>query len=388
MPRATGSSCTSTAAGVPRSTRNNSCVRRSRSTAQKRKLPGGWPPRTRPRTWRGMRSTSGTPMPRRGCPSTAPSTGCARSTATNPGTTNCAPKRSIRAARPCTPTLRTIQGCSSDQHARQRTVPQSPHARRTHEENTTTVTVGVTRHSYAVNIGTIKSWRHNVEILKVHNLSKVYGKGDTQIKAIDDVSFNVEKGEFVAIVGPSGSGKSTLLHILGGVDTPSSGQLLVDGTDICALDQTKLAIFRRQQIGLIYQFYNLIPILNVEENISLPLLLDERSLDEARLKEIIATLGLTDRTKHLPNQLSGGQQQRVSIGRALINTPALVLADEPTGNLDSANSKEIISLLKLSNKRYHQTLIIVTHDRDIALQADRIITFGDGRILRDEAVRA
>ncbi|MFT3893664.1 MAG: ABC transporter ATP-binding protein [Anaerolineales bacterium] len=227
-----------------------------------------------------------------------------------------------------------------------------------------------------------------MEILKVNNLSKVYGKGDTQIKAIDNVSFSVEKGEFVAIVGASGSGKSTLLHILGGVDTPSSGQVLVDGTDICALDQTKLAIFRRRQIGLIYQFYNLIPILNVEENITLPLLLDERSLDEARLKEIVTTLGLTDRVRHLPNQLSGGQQQRVSIGRALINTPALILADEPTGNLDSANSKEIIALLKLSNKRYHQTLILVTHDRDIALQADRIITFGDGRILRDEAVRA
>jgi putative ABC transport system ATP-binding protein len=227
-----------------------------------------------------------------------------------------------------------------------------------------------------------------VEILKVNNLSKVYGKGDTQIKALDDVSFSVEKGEFVAIVGPSGSGKSTLLHVLGGVDTPSSGQVLVDGTDICALDQTKLAIFRRRQIGLIYQFYNLIPILNVEENITLPLLLDERSLDETHLKEIVATLGLGDRVGHLPNQLSGGQQQRVSIGRALINNPALILADEPTGNLDSANSKEIISLLKLSNKRYHQTLIIVTHDRDIALQADRIISFGDGRIMRDEAVRA
>ncbi len=227
-----------------------------------------------------------------------------------------------------------------------------------------------------------------MEILKVHNLSKVYGKGDTQIKALDDVSFSVEKGEFVAIVGPSGSGKSTLLHILGGVDTPSSGQVLVDGTDICALDQTKLAIFRRRQIGLIYQFYNLIPILNVEENITLPLLLDERSLDEARLKEIVTTLGLADRVRHLPNQLSGGQQQRVSIGRALINNPALVLADEPTGNLDSANSKEIIALLKLSNKRYHQTLIVVTHDRDIALQAGRIISFGDGRIVRDETVRA
>ena len=227
-----------------------------------------------------------------------------------------------------------------------------------------------------------------MEILKVYNLSKVYGKGDTQIKALDNVNFSVEKGEFVAIVGPSGSGKSTLLHVLGGVDTPSSGQVLVDGTDICALDQTKLAIFRRRQIGLIYQFYNLIPILNVEENITLPLLLDERSLDEARLTEIVATLGLGDRVSHLPNQLSGGQQQRVSIGRALINNPALILADEPTGNLDSANSKEIIALLKLSNKRYHQTLIVVTHDRDIALQAERIISFGDGRILRDEAVRA
>ncbi|MBV9790447.1 MAG: ABC transporter ATP-binding protein [Chloroflexi bacterium] len=227
-----------------------------------------------------------------------------------------------------------------------------------------------------------------MEILKVQNLSKVYGNGDTQIKAIDNVSFSVAKGEFVAIVGASGSGKSTLLHIMGGVDTPSSGQVLVDGTDICALDQTKLAIFRRRQIGLIYQFYNLIPILSVEENITLPLLLDERGLDEARLKEIVATLGLTDRVRHLPNQLSGGQQQRVSIGRALINTPALVLADEPTGNLDSANSKEIITLLKLSNQRYQQTLILVTHDRDIARHADRIITFGDGRIVRDEAVPA
>ncbi len=226
-----------------------------------------------------------------------------------------------------------------------------------------------------------------MEILKVHNLSKVYGKGDTQIKALDDISFNVKKGEFVAIVGASGSGKSTLLHILGGVDTPSAGQVFVDGTDICTLDQTKLAIFRRRQIGLIYQFYNLIPILNVEENIALPLLLDERSLDEARLKEIVATLGLADRVRHLPNQLSGGQQQRVSIGRALINNPALVLADEPTGNLDSSNAKEIIALLKLSNQRYHQTLIVVTHDRDIALQADRIISFSDGRILLDEAVR-
>jgi len=227
-----------------------------------------------------------------------------------------------------------------------------------------------------------------VEILKVQNLSKVYGKGDTQINALDDISFAVEKGDFVAIVGPSGSGKSTLLHILGGVDTPSSGQVLVDGTDICGLDQTKLAIFRRRQIGLIYQFYNLITILDVEENITLPLLLDKRNLDEAPLKEIVATLGLADRVRHLPNQLSVGQQQRVSIGRALINNPALVLADEPTGNLDSGNAKEILALLKLSNQRYHQTLIVVTHDRDIALQANRIITFSDGRILRDEAVRA
>jgi putative ABC transport system ATP-binding protein len=226
-----------------------------------------------------------------------------------------------------------------------------------------------------------------LEILKVNNVSKVYGKGATQIKALDDVSFSVEKGAFVAIVGPSGSGKSTLLHVLGGVDRPSSGQVLVNGTDVCALDQTKLAVFRRRQIGLIYQFYNLIPILDVEENITLPLLLDGRHLDPARLQEIVATLGLADRVRHLPNQLSGGQQQRVAIGRALINTPALVLADEPTGNLDSANSQEIISLLELSNQRYHQTLIVVTHDRDIARQADRIITFGDGRIVRDEAVR-
>lgn len=227
-----------------------------------------------------------------------------------------------------------------------------------------------------------------MEILNVHKLSKIYGKGATQINAIDNVSFSVTKGEFVAIVGASGSGKSTLLHILGGVDTPSSGQVLVNGTDICTLDQTQLAIFRRRQIGLIYQFYNLIPILNVEENITLPLLLDQRDLDQARLNEIVDTLGLTDRTNHLPNQLSGGQQQRVSIGRALINTPALILADEPTGNLDSATSKEIIALLKQSNQRYQQTVIIVTHDRKIAEQADRIITFGDGRIMSDEVLQA
>src|SRR5690554_3171970 len=227
-----------------------------------------------------------------------------------------------------------------------------------------------------------------MEILRVENLTKVYGSGETAVRALDGVSFSVERGEFVAIMGPSGSGKSTLLHIIGGVDRPSSGKVCIDNTDIFNLDETKLAIFRRRQIGLIYQFYNLIPVLNVEENITLPLLLDERKLDKSHLQEIIATLGLGDRLNHLPNQLSGGQQQRVSIGRALINNPALVLADEPTGNLDSANSKEIMALLKLSNKRYHQTLILVTHDRDIALQADRIISFSDGRIVRDETVRA
>jgi putative ABC transport system ATP-binding protein len=225
-----------------------------------------------------------------------------------------------------------------------------------------------------------------MEILEVKNLSKVYGKGNMQVKALDSVSFRVEKGEFVAFVGASGSGKSTLLHILGGVDTPSSGQVLVNGTDICTLNQTKLAIFRRQQIGLIYQFYNLIPILTVEENITLPVLLDGRSVAKAHLNELISTLGLTERVGHLPNQLSGGQQQRVSIGRALFTNPSLILADEPTGNLDSKNSKDIMELLKLCNKQFNQTLIIVTHDQDIARQADRIISFGDGHILRDEKV--
>jgi putative ABC transport system ATP-binding protein len=225
-----------------------------------------------------------------------------------------------------------------------------------------------------------------MEILEVKNLSKVYGKGNMQVKALDSVSFSVEKGEFVAFVGASGSGKSTLLHILGGVDTPSSGQVLVNGTDICTLNQTKLAIFRRQQIGLIYQFYNLIPILNVEENITLPVLLDGRSVAKAHLNELTSTLGLTERVGHLPNQLSGGQQQRVSIGRALFTNPSLILADEPTGNLDSNNSKDIMELLKLCNKQFNQTLIIVTHDQDIARQADRIISFGDGHILRDERI--
>ncbi len=226
-----------------------------------------------------------------------------------------------------------------------------------------------------------------MEILRVENLSKVYGSNNTQVRALDNVSFSVDKGDFVAVVGPSGSGKSTLLHILGGVDTPTAGKVLIDSTDIFKLDPTKLAVFRRRQIGLIYQFYNLIPILNVEENITLPLLLDGRKVDRQHLREIVETLDMTDRIAHLPNQLSGGQQQRVSIGRALINHPALILADEPTGNLDSRNAKELLNLLKLSNKRYRQTLIVVTHDREIALQADRIISFQDGRIIRDEVNR-
>ncbi|MGI6114013.1 MAG: ABC transporter ATP-binding protein [Mahellales bacterium] len=227
-----------------------------------------------------------------------------------------------------------------------------------------------------------------MEILKVENLSKIYGKGATQVKALDDVSFGVNKGEFIAIVGPSGSGKSTLLHILGGVDRPTVGRVFVDDTDIYKLNDTKLAIFRRRQVGLIYQFYNLIPILNVEENITLPLLLDGRKMEKEYLDEILTILDLKDRLHHLPNELSGGQQQRVSIGRALINRPALVLADEPTGNLDSKNSREIVDLLKLSNKRYNQTLIIITHDHQIALQADRIITLRDGRIAKDEVIRS
>jgi putative ABC transport system ATP-binding protein len=226
-----------------------------------------------------------------------------------------------------------------------------------------------------------------MEILRVENLSKIYGKGHTQVKALDNVTFSINKGEFVAIIGASGSGKSTLMHILGGVDRPTSGKVFIDNTDIYSLDATKLAIFRRRQIGLIYQFYNLIPILNVEENITLPLLLDGRKMDKARLKEIVGVLGLSERLQHLPNELSGGQQQRVSIGRALINNPALILADEPTGNLDSTNSRDIVGLLKYSNKRYHQTLIMITHNHEIALQADRILTIDDGRIVKDEVVR-
>ena len=226
-----------------------------------------------------------------------------------------------------------------------------------------------------------------MEILKVEHLSKIYGKGETAVRALDDISFTVEKGEFTAIIGPSGSGKSTLLHLIGGVDFPTSGKVIIDGTDIYKLNETKLAIFRRRQIGLIYQFYNLIPVLNVKENLSLPLLLDGRKADENRLGNIIKMLGLQTRINHLPNQLSGGQQQRVSIGRALINHPALVLADEPTGNLDRKNSHEIIELLKMSNREFNQTLILITHDESIALQADRIITIEDGKITGDERIR-
>ena len=223
-----------------------------------------------------------------------------------------------------------------------------------------------------------------MKVLDVKNLSKTYGKGDTMVKALDGVSFSVEQGEFVAIIGPSGSGKSTLLHILGGVDTPTSGSVIINDTDISQLDETALAIFRRRQIGLIYQFYNLIPILTVEENLTLPLLLDGRKPDKKQVQTLIDKLGLSHRLTHLPNQLSGGQQQRVSIGRALVNNPALLLADEPTGNLDSENSKEIIALLRHFNKEFKQTVIIITHDEKIALSADRIISIEDGRIKRDE----
>lgn len=227
-----------------------------------------------------------------------------------------------------------------------------------------------------------------MDILKIVNLSKVYGNGETAVKALDNVSFSVKKGEFVVIIGPSGSGKSTLLHLLGGVDRPTSGKVLVDNTDIYQLNETQLAIFRRRQIGLIYQFYNLIPILSVEENITLPILLDEHKVDKKQFEDIIRILGLQKRLNHLPNQLSGGQQQRVSIGRALINNPAIILADEPTGNLDSKNSSEIMELLKMFNKTFNQTLIVITHDERIALQADRVIAIEDGRIAKDEVIRA
>ena len=222
-----------------------------------------------------------------------------------------------------------------------------------------------------------------MKILEIKNLCKTYGNGNTAVKALDNVSFSVEKGEFVAIIGPSGSGKSTLLHILGGVDTPTSGSVIIDGTDISKLDETALAIFRRRQIGLIYQFYNLIPILTVEENMTLPLLLDGKKPDKAVIKELTEALGLNDRLSFLPNQLSGGQQQRVSIGRALINNPALMLADEPTGNLDSKNSHEIISLLRRFTREHGQTVIIITHDESIALSADRTIAIVDGKIVKD-----
>ncbi len=224
-----------------------------------------------------------------------------------------------------------------------------------------------------------------MKILEIKNLCKEYGKGEIKVDALKNVSFDVEQGEFVAIVGPSGSGKSTLLHILGGVDTPTSGEVIISGTDIGKLNENNLAIFRRRQIGLIYQFYNLIPILNVEENMTLPILLDGKKPDKKLLKDLVEKLGLNDRLKHLPNQLSGGQQQRVSIGRALINHPALLLADEPTGNLDSKNSKEIISLLRKFNRENNQTVIIITHDERIALSADRVITIEDGQITKDEA---
>ena len=223
-----------------------------------------------------------------------------------------------------------------------------------------------------------------MELLKVENLCKVYGKGENEVRALDGVSFSVEKGDFVAIVGPSGSGKSTLLHTLGGVDRPTSGKVFVNGQDVYAGSDTQLAIFRRREVGLIYQFYNLIPVLNVRENMTLPVLLDGRKVNEQRLDELLSVLELKGREKHLPNQLSGGQQQRVSIGRALMNSPSIVLADEPTGNLDSKNSQEIVNLLKMFNREYDQTLIVITHDESIALQAKRIIAIEDGRITRDE----
>ena len=226
-----------------------------------------------------------------------------------------------------------------------------------------------------------------MEILKIENLTKVYGSGENEVRALDGVSFSVEKGEFLAIIGPSGSGKSTLLHILGGVDRPTSGKVWLDGQDVYAQDEEQLAIFRRRQVGLIYQFYNLIPVLNVVENMTLPVLLDGRKVNEERLNELVETLGLSGRKNNLPNQLSGGQQQRVSIGRALMNAPAVVLADEPTGNLDSHNSQEIVELLRQSNVKYKQTLIVITHYESIALQADRIIAIEDGRIVRDERIR-
>ena len=226
-----------------------------------------------------------------------------------------------------------------------------------------------------------------MEVLKAEHLTKVYGSGENEVRALDDVSFYIQRGEFVAILGPSGSGKSTLLHILGGVDRPTSGRVYLDGIDVYGQNEEQLAIFRRREVGLIYQFYNLIPVLNVVENMTLPVQMDGRKVGEERLQELLKLLNLEDRKNHLPNQLSGGQQQRVSIGRALMNAPAIVLADEPTGNLDSRNSQEIMELLKLSNKKYSQTLVMITHDENLALQADRIIAIEDGRIARDEVIR-
>ena len=225
-----------------------------------------------------------------------------------------------------------------------------------------------------------------MEILKVENLTKVYGKGENEVRALNGVSFSVEKGDFVAIIGPSGSGKSTVLHTLGGVDRPTGGKVLVNGQDVYSRSDEQIAVFRRREVGLIYQFYNLIPVLNVEENMSLPVLLDGRNVNRDRLRELIRELDLVGREKHLPNQLSGGQQQRVSIGRALMNSPSIVLADEPTGNLDSKNSHEIVELLKRMNREYNQTLIMITHDESIALQARRIIAIEDGKIVRDEVI--
>ena len=226
-----------------------------------------------------------------------------------------------------------------------------------------------------------------MEIMRIEHLSKVYGSGENAVRAVNDISFSIERGEFLAIIGPSGSGKSTLLLILGGVDRPTEGKVYLDGQDVYAQDEDRLAIFRRRQVGLIYQFYNLIPVLNVVENMTLPVLMDGRKVNQKWLNELLNTLGLRGREKNLPNQLSGGQQQRVSIGRALMNSPSVVLADEPTGNLDSKNSQEIMELLKTCNREYDQTLVVITHDESIAMQADRIIAIDDGRIVRDERIR-
>lgn len=224
-------------------------------------------------------------------------------------------------------------------------------------------------------------------MIRAEHISKVYGSGENEVRALDDISFTVEKGEFIAITGPSGSGKSTLLHILGGVDYPTSGKVYVNDVDVYAQSEEKLAIFRRREVGLIYQFYNLIPVFDVVENMTLPVQMDRRPVNGERLEELLTLLQMKGREHHLPNQLSGGQQQRVSIGRALMNAPAVVLADEPTGNLDSKNSQEIVELLKLSNEKYHQTLLVITHDENVALQAKRILRIEDGKIVRDEVIR-